>query len=592
MKKNLLYLLVSIMSISAVNAQILNDFDANQNATFEGWPNVPTVVANPDATGINASANCAEYVRGTEQYAHAFSNLTANLDFSTNNTFELKVMSPISCTILFKLEDLAGVAAPVEISQDVTTPNVWTQLSFPFPTAQSNTYDKVVIFFDFATSTDNTFYFDDLELVSGGTVTTGTQIDLPITFEDTTVDRTVTDFGGNVTVLGADPLNAANTVAITTKTTGAETWAGTTMSTPMGLASAIPFTATSTKMTVKVYSPAAGIPVRLKVEDHLDNTHTCETETMTTMANAWETIEFDFSNEATGTAALDLSWTFDMASIFFNFDSNGAGGVYYWDDVEFSGAVNPGNQLSLPITFDDATVDYTFDNWGGNATELGIDPMNANNTVAVTTKPANAEVWAGSAVIGTTDGLPTAIPFTATETKMNLRVYAPAAGVPVLLKVEDKTDGSHSCETLGLTSVANAWETIVFDFTNNEVGTPALDLAWTYDKIAVFFDFGNTGTEGMYYWDDVTFGEFASVNENNLESVKIFPNPVKDMLNISGFEQAEQLSIFNAIGTQVMNIEISKDDLTIDMSDFTSGLYIITIYNTNGKISSYRLIKQ
>jgi hypothetical protein len=40
----------------------------------------------------------------------------------------------------------------------------------------------------------------------------------------------------------------------------------------------IPFTASATKMNVRVWSPTAGIKVRLKVEDHNDNTHTVETE--------------------------------------------------------------------------------------------------------------------------------------------------------------------------------------------------------------------------------------------------------------------------------------------------------------------------
>ena len=43
-------------------------------------------------------------------------------------------------------------------------------------------------------------------------------------------------------------------------------------------------------MTLRVYSPDVGIPVRLKVEDRSNNTISVETEATTTVAGAWETL--------------------------------------------------------------------------------------------------------------------------------------------------------------------------------------------------------------------------------------------------------------------------------------------------------------
>ena len=59
-------------------------------------------------------------------------------------------------------------------------------------------------------------------------------------------------------------------------------------------------------MSIRVYSPAAGIRVRLKVEDRTNNTRSVETEAMTQAANTWETLVFDFANQSSGTAALNL----------------------------------------------------------------------------------------------------------------------------------------------------------------------------------------------------------------------------------------------------------------------------------------------
>jgi hypothetical protein len=87
-------------------------------------------------------------------------------------------------------------------------------------------------------------------------------------------------------------------------------------------------------MTVRVYSPTIGTPVRLKLEDAADNTHTVETEVNTT-AVGWQTLTFNFATPATGTAALNLAYTFNKASIFMNFGTAGTGQTYYFDDLIF-----------------------------------------------------------------------------------------------------------------------------------------------------------------------------------------------------------------------------------------------------------------
>ncbi len=588
MKKVLLILIAGVLTIG-LSAQMLNDFDSNQNITVEGWPNFPNIISNPSATGINTSANCADWQRSTEQWAHIYSNLASPLDFSVNNTFKVKIYSPIVCTVLFKLE-VQGSSTFVEILDTCTVANEWVQLSYNFSgIAASGVYDKIVIFPDFATTTDNLFYVDDIEFVQGGSVIQ--QIDLPLDFESTNVDYTLTDFGGNSTVLGADPVNASNTVAISTKGVGAETWAGTTMGTEAGFATVIPFSTIDTKMNVMVYSPAAGLPVRLKVEEHADPTHSCETEELTTVANAWETIEFDFSDEASGTAALDLSYSYDKASIFFDFGTTGAGDDFYWDNVEFlSTTLGP---LTLPITFEDPLVDYTFEVWGGTASELATDPVDPLNTVAMTTKSAGAEWWSGTAPIGLENGLANPIPFTATDTKMHMSIYSPAAGIPILFKVEDKNDNSHACETLDSTTVANGWETIEFDLSNEQPGTPALDLSWTYNKIAIFFGFGDAGAGEVFYWDDIYFGPMLNLTEIDKNVINIYPNPSNGMLNIEGMQNAKSINIYNILGELIITRDLNGiHSASMDISSLSKGIYVLSILNHDNSMITEKIIKE
>ena len=163
---------------------------------------------------------------------------------------------------------------------------------------------------------------------------------LPVDFDDPNIDYKLADFGGNVSEIVTDPTNPENRVVRTIKTSGAELWAGTTVGDPDGFSSRIPLTVDNTTMSVRVWSPDANIPVRLKIEAFNDPTISVETETKTTVAGEWETLVFDFRNQATGTAELNLDYSYNKASIFFNFGTTGAQAgekTYYWDDMAFGG---------------------------------------------------------------------------------------------------------------------------------------------------------------------------------------------------------------------------------------------------------------
>ncbi len=168
-----------------------------------------------------------------------------------------------------------------------------------------------------------------------GTVKVAKQLTLPVAFDNLDYDYTMSDFGGNSAAVAADPTNSANKVLKVIKNNGSEVWAGTTIGTASGFAAAIPVKATASKMSVRIYSPAAGLIIKLKLEDHADGTHAVETDAKTTVAHQWETLVFDFNSPAAGTPGLNSSYVYDKASLFFNFGVSGTAEVYYADDLMF-----------------------------------------------------------------------------------------------------------------------------------------------------------------------------------------------------------------------------------------------------------------
>jgi len=185
--------------------------------------------------------------------------------------------------------------------------------------------------------------------VSTGDIGTGSDSVLNIgeiiSFNDPIVDYGVVDFGNNISTLSADPTDSANTVVVSIK--GSETWAGTTIASGNII---YPLTDVLTRISIRIYSPFVGTPVRVKLEESGDSSHSVETEMLTTVANQWEVIIFDFSNQVAGTLALNTDYTFDTLSVFFDFGSVGNGETYYWDDITFL------DEYVAPITLTQAIL--------------------------------------------------------------------------------------------------------------------------------------------------------------------------------------------------------------------------------------------
>jgi hypothetical protein len=550
------------------------DFDtAGTTYTLTGFGGAEDsiVIADPDdATNQVArviKSATAELWAGTTVSTQPGDSLP-RLPFDAANTrMNVRVRVPAAGTVVrLKIEDASDPTVTCETEATTTVGGSWHTITFDFAreapgTARldvSRRFNRVSIFFAFgrtgAAGGAGTYHFDDIAFIGGGapSMDAGTSVDggpavvdggtgsgfAPIDFDTAGVMYTLTGFGGaEDSTLAPDPVAPANNVARVLKSATAELWAGTTVSTePNDAIMPLPITAANTRMSLRVYSPHAGIPVRLKIEDAADPTHSVEAEATVTVAGAWQTLTFDFANPAAGTAALNPAYRFNRISVFFNFGTTGAVAgerIYYVDDIAFGGggAPSPDAGTSVdggaagvdggpagvdagtgsgfaPIDFDTAGVTYTLTGFGGaeNATVVA-DPSNSTQNVARVVKSATAELWAGVTASTEPNDSIIPLPLTAARTRMSLRVLSPHANIPVRLKIEDAADPTHSVETEATVTVAGAWQTLTFDFANQAPGTAALNLTYRFNRLSVFFNFGTTGAvagERIYHFDDVT----------------------------------------------------------------------------------------
>tara|TARA_B100001057_G_scaffold500436_1_gene615491 strand:- start:2588 stop:3871 length:1284 start_codon:yes stop_codon:yes gene_type:complete len=337
------------MPVDFENAQVTNEDFIN----FNGGAGY--VVYNPQIDDENPSESVGVIIRdGGDIWAGSYLELEDYLDFSTNTHISMSVYTPISgLMVKFKLEGDNG--AQTERDTYTTLSDNWETLTWSFAGEPLNTYNKLVLMFDFGNigdgSTNSTFYFDDINTFdpSGGL----NQIDLPVTFENPEVYYSLIDFEGNgpSTVVEV----GGNHYVEVIKTDESGTSAGVTIGTEEGFATNIPITSSDTKIYAHVFvdgTTQTGIPIRFKIENSNDPTQSVETEIFTSVAGEWEVLEFDFSNEATGTAALNTSYQFNMASMFFNFGTVGDNEtIYRFDNISFGSPISLGINDNISASY-------------------------------------------------------------------------------------------------------------------------------------------------------------------------------------------------------------------------------------------------
>jgi uncharacterized protein YjdB len=296
------------------------------------------------ATGTAISPDSAICNGGTQSGA-------STVDVSGMTGIHLDVWSPAGSTnfqVRLAGADASGTipgpgqvgspAAAQEMGTGAMTvaAGTWVPMDITFasmgPALPSSAFNKLALV-KFFSSDAGTFYIDNVYFYRPPPPP-------PVPdFANITYDAagTTYEFGGfggasGSLVVDPDPAAPTNHVAKLVKPAGAQTWAGVSLGVN-GLnafsAGKIPFSATSTTMTVRAYSPAVGLPVLLKVENSGNGGISAEIQAITTVANAWETLSFTLPG-------VNLANTYDKVSLFPHFNTSpGADETFYFDDITF-----------------------------------------------------------------------------------------------------------------------------------------------------------------------------------------------------------------------------------------------------------------
>ena len=226
---------------------------------------------------------------------------------------------------------------------------------------------------------------------------------------------------------------------------------------------------------------------------------------------------------------------------------------------------------ALEISINPAFIYCDFDgadlNWGvfgGSIFEKIPNPfpegINLSNHVGKTRKDPGSQNWAGLyADLGGELDL-------VAKPLMHMKVYSENIGI-VKFKIEDQSTGTEPIEMDLDLDITHEWVNLIWDFTGHPENT--------FDRIALFFDFGGVDTS-YWYFDDVIgwSSEVLSTGQLTIPGIQVYPNPTSGNMTID----LKNIFPLNA-SFEVQVIDINGRVVLEDKKTITTGQFILNIEN-------------
>lgn len=564
------YSLVFILTSFAGFSQSLpitfeGDITTSDFVDFDGGTAI--VTSNVSLTGINTSPTVAQIVRdGGAIWGGSKILLSENLDFSVLTKISMKVFTtaPIGTIVKFKLE---GSGPSIDVDATTTVSGQWEELEWVF-VGTPNNLNEIVFMFDFGNqgdgSTSSTFYFDDIEQILGPTPPTA--LSLPIDFEMGEVATDFLNYSGAVASIIPNPqvdgINPSPTVGQVIRD-GGQFWAGS----KLFIDSTIDLSSLW-QISMKVYTTA---PVGTRIKLELSNSGASSgLDYITTVSGQWETATWNFNGQANN---------FDAIQFLFDFGNVGDGSeasTFLFDDIlqEVGLVIPEPTATDFPIDFEENFVTSDFTNEDGAiATVISNPQIDANNPSATVGQfiRSGGAPWAKSKLT-----LTDFIPDFSTVGSISMKVYTDApVGTILKFKIESNVAG-FADERDALTTVSSQWATYTWDFTNFD--SPiynVLTLMLGYDSP------NDASANATFLFDDIerviTLGN-GNEQAFNSQQLSVYPNPAKDKVTISSNDTIiKAVVVYDVLGKHLTTLYPKDTDVTINVANFTRGLYIVKV---------------
>jgi hypothetical protein len=75
----------------------------------------------------------------------------------------------------------------------------------------------------------------------------------------------------------------------------------------------------------------------------------------------------------------------------------------------------------------------------------------------------------------------------------------------------------------------------------------------------------------------IASGPCLGNEEFDMSSFSYYPNPTRDIVNISYSKEITQIKVFNMLGQQLIDTKVNSTTTQVDLSRFATGTYFIEV---------------
>ena len=357
----------------------------------------------------------------------------------------------------------------------------------------------------------------------------------------------------------ATGINTSATVAKFTATAAGEPWA-LTYTDNMG---SFTFSENNSIVKIKIRKDIP-TPVGLKFEDtSVPPPYPSRiVEVANTQVNGdWEELTFNFS--------IAIGETFNRMIIIPDFYDRSIDTTIHFDDISFNAGGSVVNYNLEDIDFETPGfgADWVWTVHANNtnpALEFVSNPntsgINSTSTVAKFTSLNFGAAWAltftdyiGTFTFDQSNKIVTLMVNKSVISDVGVKFEVAGTGTHVqLLKPNTVTDGS--------------WEQLTFDF-SSQIGN-------TFNRLVIIPDFADRSQNNVSYFDQISFGGTAGLNDNLFNVVKMFPNPAKDVVQFSKNSNEQlDIEIFDVLGKSLIAVKNVQSEVNI--SSLRTGVYFV-----------------
>ena len=131
---------------------------------------------------------------------------------------------------------------------------------------------------------------------------------------------------------------------------------------------------------------------------------------------------------------------------------------------------------------------------------------------------------------------------------------------------------------------------VEFEMVKRIVNTPSITRYECMDQVDAaglyyyrIIAFYQNECESDYVEIEVQVHDYTAVGENLADNVAVYPNPTSGVVNVKA-NAMQQITVVNMMGQVVMMQNIDTDEVTVDLSAFDNGMYLVNIVTENGTV--------